>query len=121
MRMIKAKVLATGEELFLVEKESEPGVFTKGLSNIEFKADELEILNETDDAPSLGCMPPIPKYEPLETASMIKEMMDSLKGHFWRDQRVEIVKILLRREDADFSHVAEKADEIIQKLKAFGD
>lgn len=125
MRLIKAKVLATGEEIFLCQKENEPDVFTSAFGDKVFKADELEILADTGGGPALGGMPQIPRYEPLDTTAMLKEMMDSVKGHFWRDQRVEIVKILLRRgdlsPDASTGDVVAIADNIIQKLKAYGD
>lgn len=124
MKMMKAKVLATGEEILVLENENEPAYIPCCLATKVYKADELEILNEADNAPAFGGMPPFPKYEPLGTTAMLKEMMDSVKGHFWRDQRVEIVKILLRREDLDYeedAEVVEVADKIIQKLKAYGD
>jgi len=121
MRIIRAKVLATGEEKVMVEG-SKPDVFTEGLDdNVkEYKADELEILGDstTMGRPALGGMP---KYEPLDTTAMMKEVVDSLKNHFWRDQRVEIAKMLLRRGDVDVSQVPELADEIVQKLKTYGD
>lgn len=116
--MVKAKVLATGEEKFLIEKENEPGVFFVGFSNEEYKADELEILADstTVGRPAFGDMPQM-----QDTAAMMKEVVDSLKIHFWRDQRVEIAKILLRRGDVNIGDVAEKADKIIQQLKTYGD
>ena len=48
MRIVRAKVLATGEEKVLVEG-SKPDVFTEGLDdNVkEYKADELEILGDS--------------------------------------------------------------------------
>lgn len=119
MRIVRAKVLATGEERYFVEKENEPGVFLVGLSDKEYKADELEILAEPTamEQPAFGGVPQMP-----DTTAMMKEMLDSLKSHFWRDQRVEIAKILLqRRMDVDIPQVAEKAEEIIQQLKAYGD
>ena len=118
MRIVRAKVLATGEEKFLVEKENEPGVFFVGFSDEEYKADELEILADSTTMgwPALGGMPQMP-----DTAAMMKEVMDSLKCHFWRDQRVEIAKILLRRGDVAMSQVVELADEIVQKLRTYGD
>ena len=119
MRIVRAKVLATGEEKVLVEG-SKPDVFTEGLDdNVkEYKADELEILGDsmTMGQPTLGGMPQMP-----DTASMMKEVVDSLKHHFWRDQRVEIAKMLLRRGDVDVSQVPELAEEIVQKLKEYGD
>ena len=121
MRIVRAKVLATGEEKVLVEG-SKPDVFTEGLDdNVkEYKADELEILGDSTTMgwPAFGGMP---KYEPLDTTVMMKEMVDSLKSHFWRDQRVEIAKMLLRRDDVNIWDVAEKADKIVQKLKTYGD
>lgn len=116
--MVKAKVLATGEEKFLIEKENEPGVFFVGFSNEEYKADELEILADstTVGRPAFGGMPQM-----QDTTAMMKEVVDSLKIHFWRDQRVEIAKILLRRDDVYVSQVAELSDEIVQKLKTYGD
>lgn len=118
MRIVRAKVLATGEEKFLVEKENEPGVFFVGFGDEEYKADELEILygTTTMGRPVSGGMPQMP-----DTTAMMKEVLDSLKNHFWRDQRVEIAKMLLRRGDVDVSQVAELADEIVQKLKTYGD
>lgn len=118
MRIVRAKVLATGEEKLLVEKEDDPGVFFVGFSNEKYKADELEILGEstTMGRPSLGGMSQMP-----DTAAMMKEVLDSVKSHFWRDQRVEIAKMLLRRTDVDIPQIAEKAEEIIQQLKAYGD
>ena len=115
MRVVRAKVLATGEEKFLIERE---GVFSVGFSNEEYKADELEILGDstTMGRPASGGMPQMP-----DATAMMKEVVDSLKSHFWRDQRVEIAKMLLRRGDVDMSQVAEKAEEIIQQLKAYGD
>ena len=35
------------------------------------------------------------------TTAMMKEVVDSIKSHFWRDQRAEIAKMLLRRGDVD--------------------
>ena len=118
MRIVRAKVLATGEEKLLVEKEDEPGVFFVGFSDEEYKADELEILADstTMGRPASGGMPQMP-----DTAAMMKDVLESVKSHFWRDQRVEIAKMLLRRGDVDMSQVAEKAEEIIQQLKAYGD
>ena len=120
MRIVKAKVLATGKEKFLVEKENEPGVFFEWFGNEEYKADELEVseVSARMDVKPVGGMP---KYEPLDTAVMMKEVLDSVKSHFWRDQRVEIAKILLRRDDVIIWDVAEKADKIMQKLKEYGD
>ena len=110
--------MATGEEKFLVEKENEPGVFSVGFSNEKYKADELEILADSTmmGRPDLGGMPQMP-----DTTAMMKEVVDSLKSHFWRDQRVEIAKMLLRRGDVDLSQVPELAEEIVQKLKEYGD
>lgn len=118
MRIVKAKVLATGEEKFLIEKENEPGVFFVVFSNEEYKADELEILADstTMDRPAFGGMPQM-----QDTTAMMKEVVDSLKSHFWRDQRVEVAKMLLRRGDVNIWDVAEKADKIIQQLKTYGD
>ena len=120
MRIVRAKVLATGEEKFLVEKENDLGVFYVGFnSEEEYKADELEILraSTTTGRPDLVGLPQMP-----DTTAMMKEVLDSVKSHFWRDQRVEIAKMLLqRRMDVDLSQVAEKAEEIIQQLKAYGD
>jgi len=119
MRIVRAKVLATGEEKVLVEG-SKPDVFTEGLDdNVkEYKADELEILGDstTMGQPALGGMSQMP-----DTAAMMKDVVDSLKHHFWRDQRVEIAKMLLRRDDVDLSQVPELAEEIVQKLKEYGD
>lgn len=119
MKIVRAKVLATGEGKVLVEG-SKPGVFTEGLGDNakEYKADELEILGDstTMGRPDLGGMPQMP-----DTAAMMKEVLDSVKSHFWRDQRVEIAKMLLRRGDVDIPQVPEKAEEIIQKLKEYGD
>lgn len=119
MRIVRAKVLATGEEKSLVEKENEPGVFSAGFgSNEKYKADELEILGDSTTMgwPALGGMPQM-----QDTTAMMKEVLDSVKSHFWRDQRVEIAKILLRRDDVNIWDVAEKADKIVQKLKEYGD
>ena len=120
MSVIKAKVLATGEVVHLLEKEDEPGVFTLGFGRRVYKADELEILDDLGDHYPFST-PPKPQCESLDTTAMMKEMLDSMKGHFWRDQRVEIAKMLLRRGDVDLSQVPEKAEEIIQQLKAYGD
>lgn len=122
MSVIKAKVLATGEVVRLIEKEDEPGVFIGEFGRGVYKADELEIL---EDLTTLGVhypfsTPPKPQCGSLDTTAMMKEMMDSLKGNFWRDQRVEVAKILLKRENVDLSKVAETADGIIQKLKSYG-
>lgn len=116
MRIVRAKVLATGEEKFLIEKEDEPGVSFVGVS--KYKADELEILADstTMGRPTFGGMPQMP-----DTTAMMKEVLDSVKSHFWRDQRVEIAKMLLRRTDVDIPLIAERAEEIIQQLKAYGD
>lgn len=118
MRIVRAKVLATGEEKCLVEREDEPGVFFAGFYDEKYKADELEILAEstTMGRPALVGMPQM-----QDTTAMMKEVVDSLKNHFWRDQRVEIAKILLRRDDVIIWDVAEKADQIVQKLKEYGD
>lgn len=123
MKMIQAKILATGENILVLEKEDEPGVYTTLLGTTTFKADELEILKDMEPVggQALGGMPPMPKYEPLGTTAMLKDMVDSMKGHFWRDQRVEIAKILLQHTLVEPRKVAEIADEIIQKLKAYGD
>lgn len=119
MRFIKAKVLATGEEVTLVEKIDETGVFTEGFGGREFKEDELEVLGDLDKLG--GDMPAPPKIESMDSTAMMRELVDSLKAHFWRGQRVEIAKILLRRENVDLSQVAEMADKIVQKLKGYGD
>ena len=119
MRIVRAKVLATGEEIVLAEKEGQAGVFFDCIDNREFKADELEIL--IDKGTPVGGMPPMPELEPLGNITMLKDMIDSMKNHFWRDQRVEIVKIMLSRENVCFSQVVETADEIVQKLKSYGD
>lgn len=118
MRIVRAKVLATGEEKFLVEKEDEHGVFFVGFCDGEYKADELEILGDstTMGRPALDGMPQM-----QDTTAMMKEVVDSLKSNFWRDQRVEIAKILLRRDDVIIWDVAEKADRIVQKLQEYGD
>lgn len=63
MRIVKAKVLATGEEKVLFEG-SKPDVFTEGLDDIvkEYKADELEILGESTamEQPAFGGVPQMP-------------------------------------------------------------
>lgn len=119
MKIVRAKVLATGEEKVLVEG-SKPDVFTEELDdNVkEYKADELEILGDstTMGRPASGGMPQMP-----DTAAMMKDVLDSLKSHFWRDQRVEIAKILLQSSIIEPRKVAEVADEIVQKLKEYGD
>lgn len=119
MKIVRAKVLATGEGKVLVEG-SKPDVFTEVLGDNakEYKADELEILGDFNDdgSPDWGGMPQMP-----DTAAMMKEVLDSVKSHFWRDQRVEIAKMLLQRGDVDIPLVPEKAEEIIQKLKEYGD
>ena len=114
MRIVRAKVLATGEEIVLAEKEGQPGVFFDCIDYREYKADELEIL--IDKGTPVGGMPQMP-----DTAAMMKEVLESVKSHFWRDQRVEIAKMLLRRGDVDVSQVPELADGIVQKLKTYGD
>jgi len=119
MKIVKAKVLATGEEKVLFEG-FKPDVFTEGLDDNfkEYKSDELEILGESTsmEQPAFGGVPQMP-----DTTAMMKEVLDSVKSHFWRDQRVEIAKILLRRDDVGIWDVAEKADMIVQKLKEYGD
>lgn len=123
MKMFKAKVLATGEEIVVTEYEYKPGVYTTLPGSTVYKADELEILKDMgpESDLALGGIPQMPKYEPLDTTAMLKDMMDSMKGHFWRDQRVEIAKILLQSPLAEPRKVAELADEIVQKLKSYGD
>lgn len=122
MRIVKAKVLATGKEVILAEKENEPGVFSSAYDNKEFMIDELEMLEDLDEA---ECRPSLltqtQKNEPLDSIAMMKDMLDSMKTHFWRDQRVEIAKILLRREDLKVTEVAMMADEIVRKLKSYGE
>lgn len=120
MSVIKAKVLATGEVVRLIEKEDEPGVFIGDFGLRVYKADELEILEDLGDHYPFST-PPKPQCEFLDTTAVMKEMLDSMKGNFWRDQRVEVAKILLKRENVDLSKVAETADGIIQKLKSYGD
>ncbi len=65
------------------------------------------------------------EYDPLDAASMLKMMMDQQKDHFWRDQRVEITKILLQRSDlrpdVSAGQVVDMADKIVEQLKSYGD
>lgn len=124
IRVINAKILATGEQITAYEKEGENGVFFCPGYAADFKSEELTDIQDLrevspEEFPSL--LPP--KDSTFTTTSILEKLLERHTNNFWRDQRVEIVKILLRSANpfGDLEPLVAKADTIIQKLKSYKD
>ena len=121
MELFRVKVKATGEEVVVRKKETENSVFMTADDRV-FKKDELEF---PEDSRGCNASPSVPNTTGPEPVDFLAHALDVQRKDFWRIQRVEIVKILLRREETEriveISDVVSVADEIIQKLKTFED
>jgi hypothetical protein len=116
MKLLRAKVKGTGAQVVVAKKENETAIYEAADGTV-YKADELEIMEEL----LMGNDPLIKDFDP---SRYLKEILEMQKSHFWRDQRVEIVKILLQSVDLSkvtTASVVNNAEDIIQKLKALGD
>lgn len=124
IRVIKAKILATGEQIIAYEKEGENGVFFCPGQGADFKSEELTDIQYLREV-SLEEFPLLlpPKDSTFTTTSILEKLLERHTNNFWRDQRVEIVKILLRSANpfGDLEPLVAKADAIIQKLKSCKD
>lgn len=114
MKTIKAKVRATGEEIYAMETES--NVFYCPENGVNYRLDELCDIDESPFASN----PPIPERKEFDTTSMFAKILDNQMNSFWRDQRVEIVKILLAH-GTSLYEVVQMADMIIRQLKEIED
>lgn len=117
MELLRAKVKGTGAEVVVAKSENETAIYETADGTV-YKADEL-VFTESNIGGSL----PIRMNE-FDPSGYLKEILEMQRSHFWRDQRVEIVKILLQ--SVDFSKVTtadvvNNAEDIIQRLKALGD
>lgn len=115
IRVINAKILATGERIIAYEKEGENGVFFCPGQGADFKSEELTDIQDRREV-SL-------EEIPLLSTPILEKLLERHTNNFWRDQRVEIVKILLRSANpfGDLEPLVAKADAIIQKLKSCKD
>ena len=120
MKAVKAKVLGTGEEIIAVERLDNEGMYFDAKNGVNYKRDEIEIIEDLQEGLMPG-MPSSPKHDLPDMERLLVQMLDRQHNTFWRDKRVEIVEILLKRGDCDIENVVEKADSIIQQLKTLGD
>ena len=124
IRVINAKILATGEQIIAYEKEGENGVFFCPEQDAGFKSEELTDIQDLREV-SLEEIPLLltPKDSTFTPTSILGKLLEHHTNNFWRDQRVEIVKILLRSANpfGDLEPLVAKADTIIQKLKSYKD
>lgn len=124
IKVINAKILATGERITAYEKEGENGVFFCPGYAADFKSEELTDIQDLREV-SLEEFPSLlpPKDSTFTTTSILEKLLERHTNNFWRDQRVEIVKILLRSANpfGDLEPLVAKADTIIQKLKSYKD
>lgn len=120
MKIISAKVIATGEEIMAMETEKD--VFFCSATEKNYRIDELSDINDNPFSSNTPFVSPksIPKREPFDTAAMLEKILDRQLNTFWRDQRVEIVKILLGH-GASVEEVVSMADDIIRRLKEIED
>lgn len=117
MELLRAKVKATGEEIIVAKKETENELF-ETVDNRVFKKDELDFSENLFGGGAPSVEPVLPDFNPAE---YLNRVMDMQKDNFWRDQRVEFVKILLQREtNFTSTDMVNYAEELIQRLKAFG-
>lgn len=119
IRVINAKILATGERISAYEKEGENGVFFCPGYAADFKSEELTDIQDLREV----SLEEIQQYGSLNATSILEKALEYQTKNFWRDQRVEIVKILLRSANpfGDLEPLVAKADAIIQKLKSCKD
>ena len=86
MKVITAKVLATGKEIVAVEKSDDANVFIDQFGGCEYKADELEIKDERevpDGLPVGGMLPfPFPEHDPFNPQDIIEKMLTTQQGNF---------------------------------------
>lgn len=117
MELLRAKVKGTGAEVVVAKKENETAIYETAEGTV-YKADEL-VFTES----FIGGSAPSIRMNEFDPNGYLKEILEMQKSHFWRDQRVEIVKILLQRNDLSLRKmdVVGFADEIVQQLKALGD
>jgi len=115
IRVIEAKILATGERITAYEKEGENGVFFCPGYAADFKSEELTDIQDLREVPF--------EEIPMMPTTILEKLSERNTNNFWRDQRVEIVKILLRSANpfGDLEPLVAKADTIIQKLKSYKD
>ena len=116
MELLRAKVKGTGAQVVVAKKENETVIYETAEGTV-YKADELMFAesNIGGGAPSMNDFDP---------SGYLKEILEMQRSHFWRDQRVEIVKILLQSVDLSTvttASVVNNAEDIIQRLKALGD
>lgn len=121
MKIISAKVIATGEEIMAMETEKD--VFFCSATEKNYRIDELDDINDNPFSLNTTFVPPtsIPEREPLGTTAMLEKILDRQLNTFWRDQRVEIVKILLAHGGGTPESVVSMADDIIRRLKEIED
>lgn len=120
MKTVKAKVLGTGKEIIAVERLDNEGMYFDAYNGVEYKRDEIEIIEDVPEGLMPG-IPSSPKHDLPDMERLLVQMLDRQQNTFWRDKRVEIVEVLLKRGDCSIESVVEIADNIIRELKAFGD
>jgi hypothetical protein len=120
MKAVKAKVLGTGEEIIAVERLDKKGMYFDHKNGVDYKRDEIGIIEDLPEGLMPG-IPSSPKHDLPDMERLLVQMLDRQQNTFWRDKRVEIVEILLKRGDCIIENVVEKADSIIQQLKTLGD
>lgn len=120
MKNLKAKVLETGKVIIAVERSDKEGVYLDAHNGIEYNRDELEIIEDMPEEP-MPVMPPSPEHDLIDTKRLLAQILDCQQNTFWRDKRVEIVEILLKRDNCDTERIVDVAENIIKKLKALGD
>lgn len=116
MELLRAKVKGTGAEVVVAKKENETAIYEAADGTV-YKADELEFTESNIG----GGTPSMNDFDP---SGYLKEILEMQRSHFWRDQRVEIVKILLQSVDLSTvttASVVNNAEDIIKILKALGD
>lgn len=123
IRVINAKILATGERISAYEKEGENGVFFCPEQGADFKSEELTEIQDLRRVPLEEIPLLLTPKDSTSTTSILEKLWERHTNNFWRDQRVEIVKILLRSANpfGDLEPLVAKADTIIQKLKSYKD
>ena len=126
MELVRVKIKATDDVAVLGKFENEERVLYRGTGDRVFQADDVEELGPYEGAQT-GQQKDDPLEQlPQEMVQMITRMADDYIDRFdrmyWQRQRVEIVKSLLNRKEANFADpigIAELADKYIQILKNY--
>ena len=123
MELVRAKVKGIEDVVAILGKETDgDAVVYRGASDRVFTADEVEEIGpyyerqpQSDD--------PLAQL-PQEMVQMITDMVngyiDRFDAMYWQRQRVEILKVIIQRQEINFTDVignAELADKYIRMLK----